>query len=272
VNNLEKAVVQAALKWEFHRRFSKSSNQGLTEALSEAAWALNVGCPECNYDRHLCPGCGASIGHGDGACGNCAPAVAGVSASRTDGTDLLEPPRMSELESEIAELVLDIAQEWLRYVHLGDREEQVLCTWHDDEEGLTLHVESETGHGGRFKVNVSAQQLPDEPRWYPMHWRHVVTGDRVRMPGTEHTAEVTMRYRHRSEDPEGLAWHVVPGQGEHWTDHAVQPGECVVVLDSGEPRFMRPDAEVEIEFTPAEYEAVQRLIRLGAVRLKRQTS
>ena len=28
-------------------------------------------CPQCNYDRHICPGCGANLAHGVGVCAVC---------------------------------------------------------------------------------------------------------------------------------------------------------------------------------------------------------
>lgn len=34
----------------------------------------DLSCPQCNYDQHLCPGCGDSVPHGQIACGQ-APCV-----------------------------------------------------------------------------------------------------------------------------------------------------------------------------------------------------
>lgn len=28
-------------------------------------------CPQCNYDRHICPGCGEHLAHGVGVCADC---------------------------------------------------------------------------------------------------------------------------------------------------------------------------------------------------------
>lgn len=28
-------------------------------------------CDRCNYDMHICGGCGSSIGHGQGICADC---------------------------------------------------------------------------------------------------------------------------------------------------------------------------------------------------------
>lgn len=97
----------------------------------------------------------------------------------------------------------------------------------------------------------SAQERQRQPemQWVLRTWQDVRTGDTVRMPGTEVTAVIEMRYLHPSQDPEGKAWHIVAGR-THWDNHAVQLGECVVQLaGEGQPRFMNPVAPVEIELT-----------------------
>jgi hypothetical protein len=112
---------------------------------------------------------------------------------------------------------------------------------------------------------VAGGQRTEEPQWVLRTWADVVTGDSVRMPGTDATAIIAMRYRHPSEDPTGKSWHVVPstetGPWAHTKDHFVQPGECVVLLDvPGErERFMDPAAAVEIALTPAEVAVIEML-------------
>jgi hypothetical protein len=118
---------------------------------------------------------------------------------------------------------------------------------------------------GRFRLHVSVEDLgvvppeptTEEPNWVLRTWADVVTGDEVRMPGTDVTATIAMRYRHPSEDPAGTSWHVVPatdtGPWAHTKDHFVQPGECVIQMaDSHTARFMNPAAPVEIKLSPAE--------------------
>lgn len=130
-----------------------------------------------------------------------------------------------------------------------------------------MYCQSDNCHGGA--------DLLDEPRWVLRTWADVVTGDEVRMPGTEHTATIAMRYRHPSEDPAGTSWHVVPstdtGPWAHTKDHFVQPGECVVLFSTeptGQPRFMKPAAPVEIKMTTAELAALELIGHGWADRIK----
>ena len=105
----------------------------------------------------------------------------------------------------------------------------------------------------------------EEPQWVLRTWADVVTGDEVRMPGTEVTASIAMRYRHPSEDPTGRSWHVVPldmtpGPWAHTKDHVVQPGECVVQMEGRQKAFFAdPAAPVEIKLTAEEVKLFDRL-------------
>ncbi len=117
------------------------------------------------------------------------------------------------------------------------------------------------------ELNDLAPPPAGEPEllWVPRRWRDVVTGDTVRMPGTEITAIIERRYLHPSEDPHGLTWHVTDdGTRERWShtrDHVVQPGECVVALAGEAPRvrFMDPGAAVEIRLSGEELKAIEML-------------
>jgi hypothetical protein len=77
VNRLEKDVVQAAIKVYRIRLagvvFSSKQGDEARFQLKKATEALIYGCDQCNYDRHLCPGCGANVEHGDFACADCHP-------------------------------------------------------------------------------------------------------------------------------------------------------------------------------------------------------
>lgn len=67
----EKAVIQAAIKWRNQPRNTPAcaiAQYELKAAVDELIWT----CDECNYDRHLCPGCGANLQHGDSTCEECA--------------------------------------------------------------------------------------------------------------------------------------------------------------------------------------------------------
>lgn len=106
--------------------------------------------------------------------------------------------------------------------------------------------------GGDCAACMAEEEGGPELIWVRRTWADVRTGDAVRMPGTEVTAVITMRYLHPSEDSSGQAWHVVgstdTGPWAHTKDHYVQPGECVVCLNAEAlPRFMNPAAPVEIQ-------------------------
>lgn len=65
----EARVLDLAIEWGRAVEFKQDTVQLLT-SLEEAAWALILACPQCNTDRHRCPGCGAPIGHTATDCGN----------------------------------------------------------------------------------------------------------------------------------------------------------------------------------------------------------
>jgi hypothetical protein len=129
----------------------------------------------------------------------------------------------------------------------------------------------------REELKDTVAPLPELPmlQWVTRMWRDVCTGDKVRMPGTDVTAVIEMRYRHagfnpntlkatpQSQDAAGRSWHVVSsgdGKFAHTRDHIVQPGECVVLL-AGETavRFMDPAKPVEIELTAEDVRAAELL-------------
>jgi len=64
----ERAVINAAIEW---RRAIPGRRTALTVDLEALIWQLIVSCAACNYERHICPGCGANIGHGETACAAC---------------------------------------------------------------------------------------------------------------------------------------------------------------------------------------------------------
>jgi hypothetical protein len=88
MNELEQAVVRAAIE---AMAIGREPSVAQLTALRQATHELIFSCVECNTARHVCPGCGAHVGHGEVACNNCAPAVAGASLTRVDGTELEEP-------------------------------------------------------------------------------------------------------------------------------------------------------------------------------------
>lgn len=215
-----------------------------------------------------CPDYGSSL---DPCPPGCASGVCVANTGPLPDPKLPESRPASQLEREVAELVLVVAQEWLNYASLGDRNEQVRCTWHDDPEGATLHVDSETGHGGRFLISVQAQRLPDlppigpendqaladfrtpdVPGWVRRTWADVRAGDTVRLPGTVHTATV-------DGPPVRLPWHVHSKSGKYeaisaqWSEIRVRLAGRDGVLS------MDPAGKVDILLTAAEVAAVEAL-------------
>jgi len=66
----EKAVVQAAIAWR-HSLDNRSYVRIVgspEDRLLNATLTLIYGCSDCNYGRHVCPGCGENIGHEDNCC------------------------------------------------------------------------------------------------------------------------------------------------------------------------------------------------------------
>jgi len=108
------------------------------------------------------------------------------------------------LAEEIAELILDVAREWLSRAELEDGTE-VRAVWTGPD---TVAVEHrETGHTAEFLITVTAEQLPPpgpeddgalraelaaEVEYRPGTWRGVRTGDMVRIRGVEARAATVL--------------------------------------------------------------------------------
>lgn len=68
ISDLEQNLINAAVR-EVH---SKAMEAPELRELLEAIQALVYACDDCNYGRHICPGCGASVEHaGTGVCPEC---------------------------------------------------------------------------------------------------------------------------------------------------------------------------------------------------------
>lgn len=80
----------------------------------------------------------------------------GVTAKEED----METTEPRPLADEVAEVVLDCAQEWLKYWPL-DNGTQVRTTWHASDH-LSIH-EDGGPHLGDFQVKVTARPIPLEP-------------------------------------------------------------------------------------------------------------
>lgn len=64
----EKAVIEAAIT---AHQIGREPSVAESTILRQAVHALIFACPECNTDRHTCPGCGDNIGHTETACTVC---------------------------------------------------------------------------------------------------------------------------------------------------------------------------------------------------------
>lgn len=175
--------------------------------------------------------------------------------------------RFPSLADDVAELVLDAAGEWLKYVQLSDGS-QAKMTWHDTH---TVRLEhTETGHVAEFRVAVVVEQLPppgpendgalqaelaaeEELIWHPRTWADVRSGDTVRLPGSEVTAEVYTA--------DLLHWNIDPRTGTSaYNPPVAMPHDVMRVHFTHEleapPRDMDPVKPVEIQLTRSEIEAL----------------
>lgn len=175
-------------------------------------------CPECNAGGHTCPGDGNSIGHGDRDCGE----------HDDDGPE-------NELAAD------------RRHRFQGHEGSPCLAGWSegnacDRPEGDRVHIE-EAGE--------------DDPQWVTRTWADVRPGDRVRLPGTEHVAEV--------ESAIGIG-HVMHPNGRSaagWREIKVRLAGRDGLLP------MNPAGPIEIELTPSELAAIEGLGWSNRMRLER---
>lgn len=168
------------------------------------------------------------------------------------------------LADDVADLVLDSATEWLKYVQFSDGS-QAKMTW---SYGNIVRVEhTETGHVAEFQVTVNATRLPppgpeddgalraelaEELVWALRTWTDVRSGDTVRPPGREVTAEIATAVL--------MCWNVDPRTGtSSWNPPVALPHEVMNVRFTHEPdvvRGMDPTKPVEIHLARGEVEAL----------------
>lgn len=230
----ELAVINTAIRWR-QELPGKSRDIRLTIELEQRIWELIASCPQCNADRHLCPGCGTDVGHGETACADC----------KTGEGD---PPwsqvrRLERLALEMDGTAVPVRQ---------GREIAAECA------AGGLHGP----HPHYGETCIDCEQCGTALVWIPRPMRDVRKGDVIRPAGTEAQSTVTDRYWPTTPDGSDRGtWHVVPDRGSdkwaHTRDHVVQPGEVVVCLDGGEPRNMAPDFAVEILLAPDEAAAIE---------------
>lgn len=149
----EKAVVQAAIEW---RRAIPGPGRDIKLGLKleEKIWELITRCSECNYDRHVCPGDGNPIGHGDTDCGEHDDAVVKPSAER------------EHLREQLQEIGQGTMQEWMRIVDLTGEtgfDYQARVTWETDDGFCHLGDRPGGDEYGRFRLKVTAVDLGPVP-------------------------------------------------------------------------------------------------------------
>jgi len=273
----ERAVINAAIQW---RRAIPGRRTALTVDLEALIWQLIVRCAACNYERHICPGCGANIGHGETACAACSD---GPREDRLSG-ELIPAGQDAELERQGREIAGEIylfgsdahggpmSGEGPVNVINGCNWPRMQCVGHQPPAAECNNCAPVLAGASVDRVDGSDLTEPcvdcGEVRtvWHPRPLRDVRKGDVIRPAGTDAQSTVTDRYwppQPATRNPDGSdglpkdrgVWHVVPGE-QHWDDHVVQPGEVVICLDGGEPRNMAPDFAVEILLDPAEIAAI----------------
>lgn len=228
-------------------------------ALRNAIDALTYACPECNAGGHTCPGDGEPIPHGATDCGEHSEPPA---------------PKIDEDAQYLAELFLEVGDEWLKYVEWRDGQQAKIEHWIDNVTRVIYADSLELI--GEFEVTASARRLPppgpedddalrDDPIWVPRTWTDVRSGDDVRLPGTDNYAHV-QRAVHQ-------AWQVDPrtGTSSYNPPRALAWSGVKVTLystaEDGTRGFatqvseftMDPVKPIEIKLTRSEVEAIELL-------------
>jgi len=164
----EKAVVQAAIAW---RQRGVSARAHAALSLEEAAWLLITSCEKCNTARHECPGCGASLGHGDTACTDCDSRETLHSMCDTYcGPDCTTSPADRAFFTEqVRGYAQAVMQEWMRIADLADNRDQafqVRVRWQNDDGECVIGESNPGGYGeeyGRFRITAHVEDLGPIP-------------------------------------------------------------------------------------------------------------
>jgi hypothetical protein len=170
----EKAVIQAAIAFRAvpaHREQDMIAARG---DLNEALYRLIISCPECNYDRHVCPGDGNPIGHGDTDCGEhdddgpredplsgeLIPAGQDAELEH-QGREIAE--EREHLRKQLEEIGQGTMQEWMRIIDLETPDialtGQARVRWQDDSGECIVGETQYSEEYGRFRITVHAEDL-----------------------------------------------------------------------------------------------------------------
>jgi hypothetical protein len=263
IADLEAAVINAAIDELHNRDLAVPSLAPLLAAVQQLVWT----CDECNYDRHTCPGCGASVPHmGSGVCAECTEAI------ESEPHESMQAERR-HLAGQLREIGQGTMQEWMRLIDVEDVAGirlQARVNW-QDEDGNCLVGSTRYGEEyGRFRIMVNVQDLGPLPpigpendpalaieqeplEWWPRTWTDVRSGDRVRIPDTEHTAHVLSAVH--------LPWHVHPKADPYHPERSAVEWTAVRVRMEGRTELidMDPGKLIEIELSASEVAAIEAL-------------
>lgn len=190
----ERRVLDLAIEWGRAVEFKQDTVQLLT-SLEEAAWALILACPQCNTDRHRCPGCGAPIGHTATDC----------------GTGCTDDPHQDAVE---------VAAEMVVALHCDeccDEDPAPWCDCRDDE----------TCKGPCRKRAHDPDRCPALAAWIPAVIWDALAGDKIRA-GSERQGwtegEVTRRYAAKIKGRQALMADLTcrPGMHPYPLDFAIE--------------------------------------------------
>lgn len=227
-------------------------------------------CSTCDVDGHRCGGCGHPVPHGDGPVdySNHGPGCPGFEAWH--------------LEQSLADYALGVVSEWMRIIELERLPGQPRVTWQDAAGTFILGERPLGDEYGTFRLKITVETLPppppigpendpaqieemwpgssseeaeeaatgeDDPQWVPRTWADVRKGDRVRLPGTEHVAEVSAAIHSRHFiHPASDRYNVIPAD---WSS--------VTVTLAGKQYQKDPAKPIEIELSPSEVSAIELL-------------
>lgn len=121
------SVVDAAIAL-YHAEGTKSTiSIAMAENdLRQVTQALIFSCSQCNTDRHVCPGCGESIGHFEALCGRCEDdSTALQHETPEESAAIVDANLRAAGSSGLAQGPVELEPEWMpaewQHVLAGDR-------------------------------------------------------------------------------------------------------------------------------------------------------
>lgn len=256
----ERAALAARGWYDRQRQRGEPIRDGLSKLLYSQLGAIySAGverCSICDAGGHTCSGCGHPVPHGG-------PVDYSDHGAGCPGFE------QWHLERSLAEYALGVVQEWMRIIELERLPGQPRVTWQDHQGAFILGEHPHGDQYGRFRLKVAVESLPElppigpendpaqieemrepeePPGWVPRTWVDVRRGDRVRLPGTEHVAEVAAAIH--------MPWHVHPASRR---DPIAMEWAAVRVTLNGRQYDKKPADSIEIELSPGEVAAIELL-------------